>query len=393
MRMTVRAGAQPAAASGAAAPTPIAPRHAALVARAAAPGGRPSHTHRNHPAGNERSVVNQRLVQALAAGAVAALPLAAGAAEPIELKFGFPPPTTTPYYGANAVPWTKAVEEGSGGAVKITYFPGGTVANFRNVYDRVVNGVVDFGWGALQDMGSQFPRTDVGSLPFETDTATQTSVALWRIYANGVTAQEFSGIHLLGLWGFPTNALHSTKPITKPDDMKGVKVLVQTGMLGQAMSLYGATPVSLTIAEMYEALQRGTASALISGWTAVAIYKMHEVTKYHLDLPLGTSIGYQFMNKASYAKLPEAARKAIDTASGEVLSRAMGVTSDRTGNGTEQHIGQLPGQQLTKIDAAEIEQWKRVLAPVTQDWVKKTPDGAKVLAAFRTEVAKLKTEK
>jgi TRAP-type C4-dicarboxylate transport system substrate-binding protein len=343
--------------------------------------------------GNERSAVNHRIFQVLAAGAVALAPLAADAAGPTELKFGYPPPTTTPYYGMNAVPWTKAVEEGSGNAVKITYFPGGTVANFRNVYDRVINGVVDFGWGALQDMGSQFPRTDVGSLPFETDNATQSSIALWRLYAKGVTAQEFSGIHLLGLWGFPMNALHSTKPIAKPGDMKGVKVLVQTGMLGQAMSLYGATPVSLTIAEMYEALQRGTAQAVISGWTAIAIYKMHEVVKFHLDLPLGTSIGYQFMNKASYAKLPEKAQKAIDKASGEVLSKAMGVTSDRTGNGTEQHIGHLPGQHLTAIPAAEIESWKRVLAPVTEDWVKRTPDGAKVLAAFRAEVAKLRTEK
>jgi len=311
-------------------------------------------------------------------------------ADPIELKFGYPPPTTTPYYNANAVPWAKAVEDGSGGAVKITYFPGGAVANFRNVYDRVTNGVVDFGWGALQDQGEMFARTDVASLPFETDNATQSSVALWRLYANGTIAHEFSGVHLLGLWGFPMNALHSVKPIAKPDDMKGVKVLVQTGMLGQAVTLYGGTPISLTVAEMYQGLERGTASAIVLGWTAIAIYKMNEVVKYHLDLPLGTSIGYQFMNKDSYAKLPQAARDALDKASGETLSRAMGVTSDRTGNGTRDRIGALPGQTLTQIDAATLESWKRVLTPVTAEWVKKTPDGQKVLDAFRAEVKRVK---
>ena len=325
--------------------------------------------------------------------AVALLALAGAArtnADPIELKFGYPPPTTTPYYNANAVPWAKAVEDGSGGAVKITYFPGGAVANFRNVYDRVTNGVVDFGWGALQDQGEMFVRTDVASLPFETDDATQSSVALWRLYANGTIAHEFNGVHLLGLWGFPMNALHSVKPIAKPDDMKGVKVLVQTGMLGQAVTLYGGTPISLTVAEMYQGLERGTASAIVLGWTAIAIYKMNEVVKYHLDLPLGTSIGYQFMNKDSYAKLPQAARDALDKASGETLSRAMGVTSDRTGKGTRDRIGALPGQTLTQIDAATLESWKRVLAPVTAEWVKKTPDGQKVLDAFRVEVKRIK---
>jgi TRAP-type C4-dicarboxylate transport system substrate-binding protein len=255
----------------------------------------------------------------------------------------------------------------------------------------VTNGVVDFGWGALQDQGDQFPRTDVASLPFETDNAVQSSVALWRIYANGTIAQEFSGVKLLGLWGFPMNALHSAKPIAKPDDMKGVKTLVQTGMLGQAMTLYGATPISMTVAEMYQALERGTANAIVLGWTAIATYKMQEVVKHHLDLPLGTSIGYQFMNRDAYAKLPQAARDAIDKASGETLSQAMGVTSDRSGNGTRERVGAMPGQTLTRIDAANLDGWKRVLAPVTAEWVKKTPDGQKVLDAFRAEVKRIKT--
>ena len=109
-----------------------------------------------------------RIAAAVAALALAGASAAAQAQQaPIELKFGYPPPTTTPYYQGNAVPWAKAVEEGSGGAVKVTYFPGGSVANFRNVYDRVLNGVVDLGYGALQDQGDQFARAGVGALPFE----------------------------------------------------------------------------------------------------------------------------------------------------------------------------------------------------------------------------------
>ena len=333
-----------------------------------------------------------RITAALAALAFAGTANAQGA---VELKFGYPPPTTTPYYQGNAVPWQKAVEEGSGGAVKITFFPGGSVANFRNIYDRVLNGVVDLGYGALQDQGDQFPRSGVGAVPFETENATQTSVALWRIFANGVTAQEFSSIKLLGIWGFPPNALHSAKPISKPEDLKGVKLLVQTGLLGQAATMYGATPITLTVAEMYQGLERGTANAIILGWTAIGIYKLDEVTKHHLDLdlPLGTSIGYQFMNKDSYAKLPEKGREAIDRASGEVLSRAMGVTSDRSGAFMRKQTGdsvRQPGQTLTQIDAAQMARFKAVLAPLTEQWVKATPDGQKVLDAFRAEVAKIK---
>ena len=331
-----------------------------------------------------------RIAATAAALALAGMSHGARAQESIELKFGYPPPTTTPYYEGNAVPWQKAVEEGSGGTVKVTFFPGGSVANFRNVYDRVLNGVVDLGYGALQDQGDQFARSGVGAVPFETENAVQTSVALWRIFAAGVTAQEFSSIKLLGIWGFPPNSLHSAKPISKPEDLKGVKLLVQTGLLGQAATLYGATPVTLTVAEMYQGLERGTANAIILGWTAIGIYKLDEVTKYHLDLPLGTSIGYQFMNKASYEKLPQKGRDAIDRASGEVLSRAMGVTSDRSGAFMRKQTGDKPGQTLTQIDAAQMARFKAVLAPLTEQWVKSTPDGQRVLDAFRAEVAKVK---
>ena len=327
--------------------------------------------------------------------AVALLALAvavphARAADPIELKFGFPPPPTTPYYPGNAQPWAKQVEEGSGGAVKIQFFVGGSVVNFRNVYDRVVNGVTEIGMGALQDVGGQFPKTEVASLPFEADHAVDASVALWRIYDHGVIADEFARIKPLALFGFPMNGLHSSKPIAKIEDMKGAKTLVQTAMLGQAVTLYGGTPLTFTIAEMYQALERGTANAMVLGWVGMMTYKMHEVVKYHLDIPLGTSLGYWFMNKDAYAKLPEAARAAIDKASYENLSKAIGTVSDRSDGFVHKQVLEAPGQVMTKIDAAETERFKRALAPLTDQWIKATPDGRKVLDAFRAEVAKFK---
>jgi TRAP-type C4-dicarboxylate transport system substrate-binding protein len=96
------------------------------------------------------------------------------------------------------------------------------------------------------------------------------------------------------------------------------------------------------------------------------------------------------MNKDSYAKLPQKGREAIDRASAETLSRAMGITSDRSGAFMRKQTGDKPGQTLTQIDAAEMARFKAVLAPLTEQWVKATPDGQKVLDAFRAEVAKIK---
>jgi hypothetical protein len=96
------------------------------------------------------------------------------------------------------------------------------------------------------------------------------------------------------------------------------------------------------------------------------------------------------MNKDSYAKPPQKSREAIDSASGEVLSREMGVTSDRSGNGTRAATGAMPGQTLTQFETAEMDRWKRVLAPLTDQWVNSAPDRKKVIDAFRAEVARVK---
>ena len=42
--------------------------------------------------------------------------------------------------------------------------------------------------------------------------------------------------------------------------------------------------------------------------------------------------------------------------------------------------------------AAAVALWKQRLAPIADEWVKETPDGARVLAAYRSEIAKAAKE-
>ena len=66
----------------------------------------------------------------LAALTLAALPLAAPKAEPVTLKFGFPPPASS-YDNTHGVgPWIEEVEKASGGTLKIQLFTGPTLGTF-----------------------------------------------------------------------------------------------------------------------------------------------------------------------------------------------------------------------------------------------------------------------
>jgi TRAP-type C4-dicarboxylate transport system substrate-binding protein len=98
------------------------------------------------------------------------------------------------------------------------------------------------------------------------------------------------------------------------------------------------------------------------------------------------------MNKDSYAKLPDAAKKAIDTYSGEPLTKKLGGGGIQENKSVIEKLKAMPGHTYAELQGAEKERWRKLFEPITETWVKETPDGAKVLAAFRQEVDKVRKE-
>jgi TRAP-type C4-dicarboxylate transport system substrate-binding protein len=160
--------------------------------------------------------------------------------------------------------------------------------------------------------------------------------------------------------------------------------------MGQEMELLGAAPISLQPSDVYQSMQRGVIDGLLNSWTAVQTFKLHEVTSHHLEVPLGQSPAFVIFNKDSYAKLPAKARTAIDKSSGEVLSRRLGKATDGNRASGRAMVVAMKDHTISGLDAAETERWRARLQPVIDDWLKATPDGARVLAAFREELAKVR---
>jgi TRAP-type C4-dicarboxylate transport system substrate-binding protein len=117
------------------------------------------------------------------------------------------------------------------------------------------------------------------------------------------------------------------------------------------------------------------------------------VTDHHLDLSLGLGAAFMFMNKQAHAGLPEAVRKVIDQYSGEQFSRRMGNATDRSDQNGRTVVGKMPKQTIYTLPPAETAIWTKRVQPVTEDWVKRTPDGARILAVYKAELAKIEGKK
>jgi hypothetical protein len=53
-----------------------------------------------------------------------------------------------------------------------------------------------------------------------------------------------------------------------------------------------------------------------------------------------------------------------------------------------ERISKMPGHVIETISPEEEARWKKQLEVISTDWIKATPNGSAVLAAFRDEIRK-----
>jgi len=331
-----------------------------------------------------------RTTFAAALAVAAVLPLAANAAEPIQLRLAS---TTVPASKVNVwglAPWSEDVKKASGDAVEIKLYFNNSIANPENVYDRTLQGVADISFGIMGPFYDIFPRTMVAGLPFEAQNDTETSIALSRLFERRLISEEFSKVKVLSLFTFAPSAVNSNKDIKTADDVKGMKIAASGRIVGEVVTAIGGVPITMGPPDFYQAMQRGTVQGIMVGWPAIMSFKLDEVTNHHLETQSGQFPAFVFMNKEAFAKLPAAGQKAIDQLSGPVFYKRMGEVTDRQEAEGRDLTKVKPGQTITRLAGAEEARWKKLALPVTENWAKSTPNGPAILAAFREEIQNIR---
>jgi TRAP-type C4-dicarboxylate transport system substrate-binding protein len=324
----------------------------------------------------------------LAGAAIATISFAARADEPIVLKMASVAGAQSPNYARFNGPWIERINKESEGAIEIKPFFGGVLANFVNMYDRLVAGVFEIGGGLQGMIGGQFPGTSVADLPIVSEKSRDSAAALWALYEQGLLAEEYSKVKPLLLFVYPQISLHFRKPIKTPDQLKGLKMSVSDKTASETMSKLGVAPVTMGPEEIYSAVGRGVIDGAAIQWTGILPFKLQEVTNYHVKTRLGSSSGYMFMNKEAYAKLPAKGKRAIDNNTGYKWSRENGAVLDAIADDAYNLVSKQPGHTMATFSAGDEARMYKQVEPVLAEWMKRTPIGEKILAAFKAEVAK-----
>jgi TRAP-type C4-dicarboxylate transport system substrate-binding protein len=306
-------------------------------------------------------------VVVLALGALLVTPAAAQA--PIELKFSSWVSAVHGHHTGVMVPWAKMIEEKSGGRLKITIYPGGTLGKAPDHYDMVKNGIADMGFTTPGYTPGRFPLITVTELPLLFKSSRGGSLAVMSIF-DKYFKNEFKDVKVLWFWVHPPGHFHlAKKPVKVLEDLAGLKIRAATPMLTTMVKTLGAVPVSITAPETYSALERGVVDGTIFPWEAISSFKLAEVLKHHAEVNLYVAPLFTMMNLKKYEGLPPDLRKVIDDHSGAWGAEFNGKVWDQNENVGIEAIRKA-GATIYKVPPEERARWAAKLRPMEDDWIK-----------------------
>ncbi|WP_048441677.1 TRAP transporter substrate-binding protein [Caenimonas sp. SL110] len=291
--------------------------------------------------------------------------------------------------------WCGLVEKNSNGKVKCNILPR-HVSTAPGTYDAVRNGLVDVSFTVHGYTPGRFLLTKMAEFPFLGDSSEPISVAFNRVamkYPQFGT--EHPGVKPLAYFTHGPGVVFNTKkPVAKMDDLLGLKWRVGGGVVNDISKAIGMNVTLKPAPESYELLSGGVMDGTLFPAESVEGFRLDKIIKHQTIFPGGlynTSFVFM-MNADKYNKLAPDEKKAVDDASGEVLARLIGRQWDKADR-LSNALMQANNVATVKADAKFVADIKAKTSPLEQAWVKDAEakglkDAAKVLAEFRSEIAK-----
>lgn len=291
--------------------------------------------------------------------------------------------------------WCERVEKNAAGKIRCNVLPR-AVANPPGTYDAVKNGLADVSFTVHGYTPGRFVLTQMAEFPFLGDRSEPISVAYNKVamkYPGFL--KEHEGVHVLAFFTHGPGIVFNTKrPVTRVEDLQGLKWRVGGGMVNEISKALGMNVTLKPAPDSYELLSGGVMDGTLFPAESTESFRIDKIIKYATTFPGGlynTSFVFM-MNPAVYAKLDPVAKKAVDDASGEVAARIFGRHWDDVDR-RALALMQANNVQVTRADAKFVAEVKARTAPLEQKWVAEAqarglPQADKVLAEFRSEIAK-----
>ena len=284
-------------------------------------------------------------------------------------------------------PFAKKVEELTGGKVTVKIFPGGALGGPTQLPDAVKAGITDIAFIIPSYTTGRFVRLSSMDLPFLFNSAVHATKTIYDVY-DKYLAEDFKEYKVLWLYSCGPGQLHSAqKVISRVEDLRGMKMRAPSAYMSKALQLMGSNPVSMPISELTVSLQKGVIDGMLTPFSALSDFRCFELVKSIAEVDFYVSPMAVVMNKEKFSSLPEAAKKAIDEASGKQWGLHAAKVYDEDDQAAAKAASGRYQINIVKVAGPELKKFKDSVKNMDAEWVKEVSQkgikGKEILDAVR----------
>jgi len=326
------------------------------------------------------------LLRAIVAAGVLALTGSLAQAQDKTFKLALQNPKGHPLV-TGAEKFAELVAAKSGGKIKVSVFPGGTLGGDAQTVSASQGGTIEFVLLNSGILASQVKDFEVYDFPFMFANAKEADTVVDGPFGQKLHA-KLAEKGLVGLAYFELgfrNLTNSKRPISTVDDIAGLKLRVIPNAINvDWVKALGANPTPLAFPELYAALEQKAVDGQENPLSVIVANKFNEVQKYlaitnHQYNPQAVIISKKTWDALSADEkkiLADAAQEAAlyqRKVNREVMSAALASLKKK-------------GMQVTEFSPAEVAKFRDKVKPVIEKHTATV--GADTVAQLQAELAK-----
>jgi TRAP-type C4-dicarboxylate transport system substrate-binding protein len=287
------------------------------------------------------------------------------------------------------VPLAAKVAADSGGSLTIKIVSG--LSDPTRMYQRVTNRESDMVFGLPGYTPDQFLRTRLIELPHLASSPSQGV----RMLANALPhalAPDFADVIPLAVWlSDPSVLLSRERSIRTVADLAGLRVRAPDPISGRVLSLWGATPVTLSANLILSAMQKGEIDAALIASSGILSFALETATRScTVNLPPMLTSFYLLMNRDSWDGLSLEHQSVLLANTGPGLSLAATAAYEKAGNAGLARLREM-GTEIISLTPAESESFALPSRAITDETLSNLAlngiDGQMVLDTFHPRLS------
>ena len=323
----------------------------------------------------------KHVMASLLAGAAITLSVGGAFAQEITIRFGHLNNPDHPV-SAGVKKFAEVVAAKSGGRIQVKEFPSNQLGTEQQQTSALQGGVQEMQAPATTSLVSIVKDYGVIDFPFTVSNNNQAFALLDGPLGKALLDKlPEKGLVGLAYWdlGF-RNVTNSKRPITRPEDLDGLKLrVIPNPVFLDTFKAFKANPVPMSFSELYTALEMRTVDGQENPYSVILSNKFFEVQKYvsGTNHVYGTNI--ILVGKKFWDRLSPADQKILQDAALEARDNQRQVSAAAAAKA----VGELQarGMQFNEVAPAERERMRAIAKPVTE----------KALASYDPAIQKLYT--